>query len=132
MQKKRILNLNKKVKLCLVACVVATSLAVAGVTAYLNAERLVSYEISDSEVTKGVTPPTPAYDTALDIPECTEYTMYLIDGKICVYSDGVLLCSESFTDTSRLTSGDLAELEEDGISFAARPDVIEMLNYLNS
>lgn len=121
---------DKKYKFAAISLFFALSAAAAGILSYIYAESLVTYESSsENSVTET---PAPLCRTPEEIPEYSEYIMYVKNGVLSVYGGDKLLYKDENADMSAFTDSDIAELSVDGIKFAVRSDIVEILNYLSS
>ena len=124
---------NKKT---ILAAVCAASVLVIGTLAYVFIGSIVEYEVvipESGEVRVGGTDTGVRVASPEDLPESDGYTLFLENGKLCVYNSRKekIYCDEN-TAPDVLSDADIAELEQDGMYFAARSEVIEILGYLKS
>ncbi len=98
------------------------------------ANNFTEYEISQDDTTKSKyalqRTIAKSHD---DIPYAESYLLNLENNDIYVYSNsGELIYTESLSHSEMLSPNDIIELEQHGMFFSDRSQLIEILNYLNS
>ncbi|MGN1122647.1 MAG: hypothetical protein ACI4RV_09795 [Eubacteriales bacterium] len=131
------MSLKKNSKKSITAALCAVGVCLVGALSYVFINSLVKYEVSppqkDTASLTGSTEENIRAESPEDIPEAEGYTLFLENGSICVYNDrGERIYREENAAIHALSPSDIAELEQDGMKFAARSEVIEILNYLRS
>ncbi len=122
-------------KIITVLLIVISTIATVGFISYRYAEKIVSYDFEKNVIKSNTYTKVSGeeYNENIDeIPVSEFYTVKIINGEISVSDANLNIVYRTKIDISAFTSSDLKQLEQDGIKFTARSELIEILNYICS